>query len=235
MTGSLAHADFFARAAHDLRSPLGVVLHLIQRLETDFGASASSPHRAVIREASREIDRLRAIAERLDLVAELEAGGLNPAREPADLHEIVRHTIEHTLALDAREGVTVSYSGPEGPCIVRGDRGLLARAIAELLKNGIVHANARVQLTIEPTDQETALFVDDDGEGFISPADESLFERFGSRSVEEPTDKSPGTGIGLSLARDVITAHGGRLIVGSSALPPHGQTRGARLEMRFIR
>jgi signal transduction histidine kinase len=206
---------------------------LIQRLETDFGA-ASSPHRAVIREANREIDRLRAIAERLDLVAELEAGGLSPTREPADLNEIVRHTIEHTLALDAREGVTVSYSGPERPCIVLGDRGLLARAIAELLKNGVVHAHARVQVTIEPSNAETALFVDDDGEGFSSAPDPSIFERFARRSSDEPADKPSGTGIGLSLARDVMAAHGGRLFIGPSSLPPRGKTRGARLEMRFV-
>ncbi len=233
MTGSPAYADFFARAAHDLRSPLGVVLHLVQRLEADFGTSNSSPHQAVIRAANREIDRLRAIAERLDLVAELEAGGLNPTREPADLAEIVRQTIEHTLALDARDGVTVSFAAPERPCIVLGDRALLARAITEVLKNGIVHANARVQLTIEPSSEGTALFVDDDGEGFTSPVDESVFERFG-RHRAGGSDTPPGTGIGLSLARDVMTAHGGRLVVGRSSLSPRGQTRGARLELRFV-
>jgi signal transduction histidine kinase len=216
-------ADFLARAAHDLRSPLGVIAEVLPMLQRDLAEQLSSEHQAMLKLANRSLFRLHTFVERMRLVADLELSQLSLARNPTRLAFAVQQVVDTLLINEPRRGVTVSYGSRDEDIVVDADVAKLKQVIGEVLSNAMRHAAGRVQISVERFQSEARVVVEDDGSG-LSPADESaLFHRF----VQRPSRN--GLGIGLSLARDLVQAHGGRLWYEASTLPVvNGTGTGAR-------
>jgi signal transduction histidine kinase len=104
----------------------------------------------------------------------------------------------------------------------------LSRAVGELLINAIRHARRTVRLGVEIDAGEARVFVEDDGQGIPADRHATLFQRFA------PRPSRAGLGLGLSIAHDVAAAHGGRLTLEASTLPPgRPGTTGARFVLRL--
>jgi signal transduction histidine kinase len=193
--------------AHDLRTPLGRVRarldHALQVAEgaDDLAASA--------REAIEDIDGVIAVFDKLLQIAAAESGMRSASFETVDLHAIAMDIVELYEAAAEEQGVMLTVSG-SGPRPARGDRDLLASALASLIDNALKYGGrgASVDVSVRRDADGLALVVRDNGPGVPEREMDRICERF------YRVDRSrhlPGNGLGLSIVTAIAKLHGGRL------------------------
>ncbi|MFJ2570837.1 sensor histidine kinase [Streptomyces halstedii] len=195
---------FVADASHELRSP-------IASLRTQLEVGAAHPELLDLPGAVADTVRLQALAADLLLLARLDAGE-RPGRAAVDLGALVREEVSQR----AGDRIPVKVSVAEGGAVeVSGSRGQLARVIGNLLDNAERHAERSVAVTVRAKGGDVCLEVADDGTGVPPPERERIFERF-VRLDDARTRDDGGAGLGLALARDIASRHGGTLTVDTS-------------------
>ncbi|MFD4662183.1 sensor histidine kinase [Streptomyces halstedii] len=195
---------FVADASHELRSP-------IASLRTQLEVGAAHPELLDLPGAVADTVRLQALAADLLLLARLDAGE-RPGRAAVDLGALVREEVSQR----AGDRIPVEVSVAEGGAVeVSGSRGQLARVIGNLLDNAERHAERSVAVTVRAEGRDVCLEVADDGTGVPPPERERIFERF-VRLDDARTRDDGGAGLGLALARDIVSRHGGTLTVDTS-------------------
>ncbi|MFG2823174.1 ATP-binding protein [Kitasatospora sp. NPDC048365] len=208
---------FIADASHELRSPITV---LRTQLEVALAHPGSAPWPELVREALEDTVRLQDLAADLLLLARLDAA--EPvATEPLDLARLC----EDTLAVRGPERVPVAADLTPGTT-VRGNRTRLARLLTNLLDNAQRYADRRIEVRVRAVGCTAVLEVRDDGPGIPAEDRERVFERF-TRLDDARSRELGGAGLGLAIARDLATHHGGTL----AAEPPGAP--GARFVLRL--
>ncbi|MGW2313753.1 sensor histidine kinase [Actinomadura luteofluorescens] len=208
---------FVADVSHELRSPL---TGLRTQLEVALEQPEDEDWPAVARAALADADRLQAIVSDMLLLAKLGAG-VHVARERVDLGELVRAEVSRRprrvpVEVTADEGVTARVTEAH-----------LVRLLTNLLDNAERHAESRIWVSVAADGPEAVLEVRDDGSG-IAPEDrERIFWRFHRLAEGRERDRG-GTGLGLTISRDIARAHGGTLVAADS-------DQGARFVLRIPR
>lgn len=205
---------FASHAAHELRSPLAVLqgeLELALRRPRE-----ASAYETFLRDALDATKRLVSLSKDLLIVARAGEGDRS-RHEALDLSDIVRE------AVDASQAKTTLAAGVqiEGADVrVRGLRSDLVRMFRNLLDNAVVHGAAPIRVVISP-DTRSAMVrvtVEDHGPGVSDEDRVSVFEHF-YRSGD--AREISGAGLGLGIAREIATRHGGDLTLDSPARPTH--------------
>ncbi|GAA2791766.1 ATP-binding protein [Kitasatospora sp. CM 4170] len=218
-TAGARQRRFIADASHELRSPL---TGLRAQLEIALTHPDPQVRAGLVAGALEDTERLQSLATDLLLLARLDATGSDRPHEPVDLAELVRTTVDgrgpqpHPVVLHTSDGITVT-----------GNPLWLGRLLTNLLDNAQRHARHRVavRLSGDVTTGHAILDVANDGTP-IDPADrERIFERF-TRLDEARSRDDGGTGLGLPIARDIATIHGGTVTVQDT---PAGTTFRTRL------
>ncbi|GAA3799927.1 ATP-binding protein [Streptomyces phyllanthi] len=186
---------FVADASHELRSP-------IASLRTQLEVGSAHPELLDIEGAVEDTVRLQRLAADLLLLARLDAGE-RPQDARFDLADLVREEA------DGRTGV---YLDGVRSVEVAGSRSQLTRVLANLLDNGQRHARERIDVALRTEGPWAVLEVADDGSGVPPEERDRVFERF-VRLDESRSRDDGGAGLGLAIARDVATRHGGTLTV----------------------
>ena len=194
--------------AHDLRTPLSRVR---SRLDRALQASAD-PHALVAdaRLAIEDIDSVISLFDKLLQIAALESGVRAGTFEKLDLAAIAHDMTELYEAAAEEQGIALTFSGAPTP--IRGDRDLLASALASLIDNAIKYgrSGARVEVRVETADGAPALAVRDYGPG-VPPTDmDKITRRF--YRVDQSRNL-PGNGLGLSIVTAITQLHGGTLVL----------------------
>jgi signal transduction histidine kinase len=196
---------FLADAAHELRTPVAVL-----RSELD-AAHAEGDDPAVQRTAVRAIDREATRLARLvdDLLVLTRAEALpSPERQRLFLDDVAHRALGRVQRLPAAAGRRITLGGFEATA-VRGDPILLERALVILLENALLHGGSgEVTLEVGPVGSRAVASVRDTGPGVPRGAAERIFERFGRLNTAQD-----GAGLGLPIARQIATQHGGTLTV----------------------
>uniref|UniRef100_A0AAU2VP81 histidine kinase n=1 Tax=Streptomyces sp. NBC_00008 TaxID=2903610 RepID=A0AAU2VP81_9ACTN len=206
---------FVADASHELRSP-------IASLRTQLEVGAAHPELLDVEGAVADTVRLQVLAADLLLLARLDAGE-RPGNTRLELDALVREEVSQRTG--DRIPVMVAVSAPEsGGLEVTGSRGQLARVIGNLLDNAQRHAVSSVTVEVRGIRGGAVVAVTDDGAGVPETERMRIFERFVRLDDARARDDG-GAGLGLAIARDVATRHGGRLTVAGAG------ERGARFEL----
>lgn len=210
-------AELAARAAHALRTPLGVVGGALEQLAGDGAAD-----RARLAElATRSLAQIARIADRLALLERLERGG--PAvSQPASLRSIVATAVDQVTRSRRRRGVEITVVDTGDDAMCSGDATLLAAALAELIDNAL--RCAKTKATVEVDAPAGAIVIANDG----PPISATAIEGIGRARPFSP-DRA-GLGIGLWIAAKILTAHGSSI----EHEPQHargGQPEGARFRV----
>lgn len=208
------YADFFARVSHDLRSPLGIIMHVMQRLEGDLGKHLTDEQKVLMKLGSRGVRRLQTFVDRVALLSELENDELELNAQSVDMGQLVQRVIESNLLHDLRSDVKLSYQPPGAPCMALADPAMVSRILCELLTNAVAHARRAVHVGLCSDASSVSLFVEDDGPGLADGTRETLYRRFVVR------DARGGLGIGLSIVRELANMQSGDVRLESSTLPP---------------
>ncbi len=203
---------FSSDASHELKTPIAVMQG---ELENALQAAApGSPEQQLFASLLEQTERLRTITRNLLLLAQADAGRLPIVRHPIDLSNEMEGLVDDAEALAT--GMNLSFDVQITPGVtVEADRALLHAACFNLLTNAIKYnepgGRVSVQLQGGPTPIVT---IGNSGPGIPPEDQEKVFHRF-YRVRQNPATE--GMGLGLSLAREIIRAHGGELILKESA------------------
>ncbi len=209
-----ARDEFLSIASHELKTPLtSLKLHLqaAQRRWAVGGEPQPGWHAVSLRQLAR-LESL--ITDLLDL-ARIRAGGLQLRRVPVSLSELVPGTLDRMRAVLARSGNELAAEVAEG-VTASCDPGRVEQVLTNLLSNAAQHApGAAVRVELRREGDRAILVVEDAGPGVAPAARERIFARY---ERAEAGRASSGLGLGLYIARQIVDAHGGHIVVGESAL-----------------
>lgn len=214
---------FVDDASHELRTPIAVL-----RGEIELALSATDDPDEVarsLRAALAETERLSRLAEDLLLLARQRAGALEIHSEPVDLLDLAA---AHARRLEPVLGLSIEVSGD--PVVQESDADRLRQVLSNLAANSAAAGAATVQVRVTRDRDGVMLEVADDGPGFPRDLLSSAFERF-VRGDDARTRGRTGAGLGLSIVRAVIAAHGGTVQIGNGG-PLGGAVVTARLPAR---
>ncbi|MHA6795236.1 sensor histidine kinase [Pseudonocardia bannensis] len=228
-----AQRRFVANASHELRTPLAVLRTEVDVTLADPAADIQELRRmgAVVREATRRADDLVA---GLLMLARAEGAEHIEAR-PVDLADILAAGLTSTRGAAGVRGLRVVAQRAAAPTV--GDPVLLERVAGNLLENAIRHnvAGGWIEACARPApDGWAELRVASSGPEIPADRVDELFEPF-RRGPRERTGETPGSGLGLSIVRAVVSAHGGAVhgepvpgggLAVSVRLPPDASRRG---------
>ncbi len=189
--------DFTADAAHELRTPLAVLMTMIDVLPDRRAAAELRPH---IQGMSRIVGQLLELAE-------LEFCTLR-ANEMADLRAVCSEAVSIMAPVALAQKKSIELTGASGPVWVQGNGEMLFRAVRNLIENGIRHTAPGTAVEIELGDSG-AIAVKDRGPGVPAAEREVIFRRFWRRDRRS----APNTGLGLSIVQRAIELHGGTIAV----------------------
>jgi signal transduction histidine kinase len=205
-------AAFVAVVAHEMRSPLAVVLGAAKTLQARWPELSDDRRDRFLAMIVDEANRLGALVGDLGDVSRMEAGFFDYAFADVDVSALARAAAAAAAA--AQDAVAVVARMPETRLVVRGDAARLRQAIANLIDNAVKYSPAGGEVDVEAAGIDGRVSVDvTDRGGGIAPENHALiFEKLGR--VRGPGEQ-PGTGLGLFIARSIAEAHGGTLAVAS--------------------
>jgi signal transduction histidine kinase len=205
--------EFVASVSHELRTPLTSISGYVQILleRDDLPEQVSAQLRVVARNGDR---LLRLIGDLLH-AAQADGGGPQLDRSHSDLAAIVRDSVETATPSAEAAGVELGLSAPPTlPMYV--DPGRIGQVVDNLVSNAVKysHRGGRVHVSLVVDGDRAQLEVRDAGIGISSADRDRLFTRFfRTRLAEERS--IPGVGLGLSITKEIVEAHGGRIEVES--------------------
>ncbi|MBM7441384.1 HAMP domain-containing sensor histidine kinase [Streptomyces sp. HB132] len=211
---------FVADASHELRSP-------IASLRTQLEVGQAHPELLDVPGAVADTVRLQALAADLLLLARLDAGE-RPGRTAVDVGALVREEVSQRTTDRIPPQVFVAGSGS---LEVAGSRGQLARVVGNLLDNAQRHAERSIAVSVREDRGGVLVEVADDGSGVPEAEQDRIFERF-VRLDDARSRDDGGAGLGLAIARDVASRHGGALTVAEA--PGGGALFTLRLPLRPV-
>jgi two-component system, OmpR family, phosphate regulon sensor histidine kinase PhoR len=205
--------EFVALVSHELRTPLTSIVGYVQLLDDDPSLSAQARRQlAIVHRNAQRLHRL--IADLLD-TAQRDGRPMPITREDADLARIVVDAVEAARPQADAARVTLAVSAP--PRLrMRLDAERVAQVVDNLVSNAIKYTEAggSVEVRLDSDGGWALLGVADSGIG-ISPEDcERLFTRF-FRTEDAARRAVAGAGLGLSITKDIVVSHGGRIEVES--------------------
>ena len=199
--------DFIAEAAHRVRTPLATVRSYaeatLQRVEKEENREAMRSMVKAIDESSRAAGQLLDHAMITFRADHLE-------REKIDLVELVRDLVQRMTPIAEMKDLTLSLGG-DPHVAYSGDPVLIQNAVRNLIDNAMKYGptDSTIEITVTAT-PGSRISVRDHGPGFLESEIENLTARFqrGANAAD-----TIGSGLGLTIARDVASAHGGKLVL----------------------
>ena len=208
--------QLIANVSHELRTPLSLILAPLGALSADLPAdSRHRRHIGVAMDSARQLDRL--IAQLFDL-SRVQAGGLRLQVRQVDLGRLVEDVRQRFEVLAEEAGVAVTAELPETSVVAWVGRDLVDKVLGNLAANALRHspAGSRILLSLSTDDDFARIRVEDEGPGVPLAHRGAIFERF--VQLEGEGAAPGGTGLGLSLAKDLVELHGGAIGVEDGAV-----------------
>lgn len=208
--------EFLALASHELRTPLTPLSVYLQSLSKLFADEPADARVRIYTERSlQQVERLQRLVQDLLDARRLQNGKFSLKLERISLDQVVARTVE--MARMMTTGQTIQLEVPNTPLLVDGDAARLEQVLMNLLTNAITYAprTPRIDVLLKRVGNEAELRVRDEGAGIPAADLPQIFSRFYqvSRGDERPSRR--GLGLGLYIANELVTAHGGRLEVAS--------------------
>jgi len=213
--------DFVANVSHELRTPLASLKAMAETLE----AGAIDDHDAArdfVRRMGTEIDDLARLVEELLLIGRLESGQPVVAPTVVSAAALLDGARERLGPLAERAQVRLVVDRPERVPMVVADPERIGQVFANLVHNATKHTptGGEIRLSAAPDGKVVVFTVRDTGDGIAAADVDRIFERF-YKSDRSRADG--GSGLGLSIAKHIVEAHGG-VIRAASAGPGRGAT-----------
>ncbi len=213
-----ARRRLIVAVSHDLRTPIASLRLLAEAIDDKI---VTGPVRTrYLREMQTHVAVLSALVEDLFDLVKLEAGEITLSARRVEVGELASETVAAMRAAAAQRGVVVHAEplagrAPGEALAARGDPEQIRRVLLNLLDNAIAHTPAGGSVAVSATggDGMVEVEVADDGTGIADGEREQVFEAF-FRGGDDASRSRDGAGLGLSIARAIVHAHGGQIWLG---------------------
>ena len=199
----------FDSVSHELKTPLAAMTAALQQPQPDCAELQQAAHRL-----TRTVDHL------LD-ATRLESGLLQPVREWCDPAELIREAVAASGLKDGAVRVNIAKDLPA----ISVDSRLIQQALGSLLSNAVAHGKSEQPIEVSAARDDSMLVVSvaDHGPGLAPGEENKVFEKF----YRGPRTRPGGLGLGLSIARQLVEAHGGQIVAQNQ------ENGGARFSIRL--
>jgi signal transduction histidine kinase len=198
---------FTADASHELRSPLAAIR---TTLEVALAHPDQAPWPDIVGRAIRQTERLEALIQQLLLLARADDRQLTAQRQLVDISAL----LDEVRAATAAGAVTIDLH-PAAGATTYGDPHLLERMFRNVLDNAVRYAKQRVLIHVAVADGTVQVAISDDGPGIPEAESERVFSRF--VRLDPSRERASGSsGLGLAIAREIATSHGGSIAIDDS-------------------
>jgi PAS domain S-box-containing protein len=216
---------FLAMLGHELRNPLAPILtalRLIQLNESD----AARPEFKLI---ERQVQHMVALVNDLLDVARIGRGPIQLRNKPVELAQIVTEAIEMTDPLFVSRRHKIACDVPAKGLVIDVDARRVTQVVANLLANAakFTHPGGSIWITGAAVDDGVGLTVRDNGTGITAEMLPRVFDAF-AQQHQSSDRQSGGLGLGLTIVRNLVNLHGGRVVARSA-----GRDQGAEFEVWF--
>ncbi|MDD6896581.1 MAG: two-component regulator propeller domain-containing protein [Prevotellaceae bacterium] len=209
---------FFTTIAHEIRTPVSLIIGPLEKL-VKTSAPLSATERNSLNIIDRNAHRLLELVNQLLDFSKVENQSLSMRFQVCNVSDMLRSVCERFEPTFAQGGITFRVDYPDSHFTAIIDRESITKVVSNLLTNARKYTRDRVSLSCQvmPDDTNFAIEVTDNGVG-IDPNDhERIFQAF-----YQSADNKPGTGIGLSIVKNIVDQHNGTISVESQ--PGHGAT-----------
>jgi signal transduction histidine kinase len=224
--------EFFALVSHELRTPLTSIIGYLE-LVLDDEEELSDDARRFLEVVERNAKRLLRLVGDMLFVAQVEAGRLSLESAEVNLGMIAAESVEAARPAAERAGVTLSLDAtPVKPMV--GDRDRFGQMIDNLVSNALKFTpdEGRVDVRLSDAGDHAVVEVSDTGMGIPDEEQQRLFERF-FRASSATSRAVPGAGLGLTIVKTIVEAHGGT--VGLTSREGEGTTVRVQLPYERVR
>jgi signal transduction histidine kinase len=208
--------EFVGLISHELRTPLSSILGYLELMRDDDVHPLSDEQVQYLGVAERNAHRLLRLVGDLLFTAQVESGRFPLDVRDVELDAIVRASVESARPAASSAGIELTAEVPADPVDVPGDPVRLGQAIDNLISNAIKFTphGGRVTVALSVSDGVAEVSVADTGMGIAADELEHLFSRF-FRASTATRNAVPGVGLGLTITKAIVTAHGGEMGVQS--------------------
>jgi len=223
-------SEFLSVVSHELRTPMTSVLGFAKIIRKKLETSLAPAFANLEDKQARDLEKVKGnldiiiaegqrltylINDVLDLT-KLEAGKVEWRTEPVALLDVAAQAVASMEVLAGRKGLALSLeSGGGPPPMVMGDRDRLLQVVINLISNAVKFTDRGfIACRVDVSGNEAKVTVRDTGLGVLSAYRERIFDKF-SQIGEALGDRPKGSGLGLSICREIIERHGGRIWVES--------------------
>lgn len=201
--------EFMGNISHELKTPLFTVQGYILTL-LDGAMNDKKVRKKYLQGANKGVERLIHIVRDLDMITQLESGGLVLKRTDFDIVPLIQNVLDLLEMRAAKKNITLVFDRIyNNPILVNGDRERIEQVLINLLMNSIKYGkvDGTTEIGLDAISKGKILVrITDNGEGIAKENLTRIFERF-YRIDKSGSRKEGGSGLGLSIVKHIVEAH----------------------------
>ncbi|MEY4382500.1 MAG: Histidine kinase [Bacteroidota bacterium] len=207
--------EFLADVSHELKTPIFAAQGFVHTL-LDNPEEEEEIRIKFLEKAAKSLDGLDELVKDLLTVSQIETGAIKIEKKEINLRPVILEIFEQLEVKANLKGVKFKLVAEEGPINVKADYQRISQVLTNLIDNGIKYGNEAGRVTVEITEKNKTFQIEvkDNGPGIPAEHLPRLFERF-YRVDKSRTKLSGGSGLGLSIVKHIVQAHGGKISVQS--------------------
>ncbi len=210
-------SDFVSNVSHEFKTPLALIRMFGETLETGM-VQDEAKRREFYRIIRAESERLTHLINKVLDFSRIDAGVKQYNFADADVVEVIRNTLD-TYRFQIRDrGFTIDSQLPSHPLVGRIDPDAVSEALLNLLDNAAKYSGESkyIGVSVDAGESSITVSVEDHGVGIPKEDSPHIFDKF-YRGRSQKTRETPGSGLGLTLVKHIVEAHGGHVGVESES------------------
>ncbi len=205
-------SDFISLVSHELRTPLTSIIGFVSFILDGKAGAINDRQRNSLARVQRQSKRLAALINDLLDISRIESGRIQMEQESISLLEIVTQRLEEIRPQADEKSIRLALTAPESVPTILGDEARMGQVFTNLIGNAIKFTpdNGEVSVKIEVDGNLLHVEVIDTGPGIRAEERQKIFDKFYQLS-DISTRQQGGSGLGLSITKSIVEAHGGKL------------------------
>jgi len=207
--------DIVSMVAHELRSPLTSISGFSELLlESELGDPGAYEYAQIIKQESERLADL--VNKFLDL-SRIEAGKVDFHPEPLDLNLLIESNLYIATAEAEKKNIEIVLNLPKSPVMVKADERMVTQVFLNLLSNAIKYSDPNKVVNLRVIERESDVVVEVKDQGYGIPESDLpyIFNKFYRVRSRREGQQERGTGLGLTLVKEIVELHGGQVEVES--------------------
>ena len=229
-----AKDEFVSMASHQLRTPLTSVKGYISMVIDGDAGKITDQQKLLLDEAFTSSEKMVNLVNDFLNVSRIQTGKFTLEKTPVDLAKLVDEEVKGLVQSATKRQIKLDYKMPTGVPDLNVDAGKIRQVVMNYIDNAIYYSNpdSTIKIELAVDGDEVVLTVKDTGIGVPVSEQAGLFTKF-YRASNAKKQRPDGTGVGLYLAKKIITAHDGKIVF--STIEGKGSTFGFRLPINELK